>query len=138
MNLMTPEHAATIGALVILPRSRVVLSRRKTNAEQGARARQSTPKRKEPRPPCAFLGSATGKQHKVGCVSTYLEEHFCNHPLREVVEINSRRGTQTRVLTPKAIPAGRCRDLEFYRGAVVACVDCPLYRAGLLPAPSGE
>lgn len=130
MNLMTPEHAATIGALVIMPRSRVVA--RGNKAKRESAAQKSPPKRKVPRPPCAFLGSATGKTHKVGCVASYLTEHFCQHPAREVVEIHPRRGTQTRVLTPKAIPAGRCRDLEIYRGAVVACVDCLLYRAGLL------
>ena len=134
MNLMTPEHAATIGALVIMPQPRSLTLGKKAKRESAAW--QSPPKRKEPRPPCAVLGSATGKQHKVGCVANYLTEHFCQHPAREVVEVKSRHGQK--VLTPKAIPAGRCRDLEIYRGAVVACVDCPLYRAALLPAPPAE
>lgn len=136
MNLMTPEHAATIGALVIMPQRRVVT--RGNKAKRETAVRRAEPKRKETRPPCAFLGSPTGKQHKVGCVATYLTEHFCNHPAREVVEHHSRRGPQSRVLTPRAIPAGRCRDLEIYRGAVVACVDCKLHLAGLLPSPPGE
>ncbi len=88
--------------------------------------------------PCVFLGPPTGKEHKVGCVDAYMQEHFCRCPSREPVAIQSRRQTQATVMTPKAIPRGRCRDLEIYRGAVLACVDCPHYRAGLLKAPPAE
>ncbi|QDT74529.1 hypothetical protein [Lacipirellula limnantheis] len=77
--------------------------------------------------PCVFLGEPTGKRHKVGCVATYLAEHYCRCPSREPVEIQSRRQTQSNILTPKAIPRGRCRDLDVYRGAVVACADCPFF-----------
>lgn len=91
-----------------------------------------------PRPPCVFLGESTGKRHKVGCGDKYLDEHFCRCSQRQIVEIKSRKGTQSKVLTPKAIPRGRCRDLEIYKGAVAACVDCPLYRAGLLTSLPAE
>lgn len=75
--------------------------------------------------PCAFLGEPTGQHHKVGCVNAYLDEHVCL--CSERTGKLSRRGNW---LPPRAIPGGRCRDLD---GVILrSCLDCPLYRAGLL------
>ena len=104
---------------------------KKTAPATPAKKRQPTQDDMRKAMPCVYLGELTGKAHKVGCVERHLEEHYCRCPQREVVEIKSRRSA-SRLLIPKAVPKGRCRDLEIYKGAIVACIDCPHYRAGLL------
>lgn len=90
--------------------------------------------------PCVFLGAATGKKHKVGCVNKFLPEHKClsGERLPFVKPYRKKRnGATGRVIEPVAIPGGRCRDLAAAWGEV-SCLDCPLYRAALLPAPPAE
>ena len=85
--------------------------------------------------PCAFLGAPTGKKHKVGCVDRYLPEHacLCGERLPFVSKPKRAELKPHHVRQPVAIPGGRCRDLVAKWGEV-SCLDCPLYRAGLLIA----
>lgn len=87
--------------------------------------------------PCTFLGRTTGKMHKVGCVDRYLPEHTCLCSERQMFVLVSTSGKVKphHVRKPVAIPGGKCRDLRDEWGEV-SCIDCSLYRAGLLPNPS--
>lgn len=124
---------ASIGMVggVITPEMRRA---RAAKREQGRRRAEAVTSVLVPRQklPCAFLGLPTGKRHKVGCVDAYLPEHACGCGERSTeVRESKRRPGELLVLPPRAVPGGRCRDLDALTG-VVSCLDCTFYRAGLL------